>query len=412
MAKPKATLVVSGKGGVGKTLISVNLALYLKERGLKAGLLDADFSASNAGYFLNLADRSMALSREEFHPLDYEGMEVFAIPLLLGDRSVSMVGGQYSQLLRDAVEATSWNAEYLIVDCPAGYGDELTTAARVLSDSLLGSVIVLQPAHVLDARKALQLHKDLEMPILGLIENMTYFKEGDQRLNIFGESVVDSLAEEFKVPVFGKIPLSMDIRRQVEAKNPKLTGEYAEAIVKAVDGITSAEPRKPGFLERILAPLKTAVDRLIIELALSINKEINIPDVQSRFGYPGGSIIRLNAYSGKVLIDPPKEEDRITQVDWMVQGGKLVALEGNYSAVDAQIDVTPNAVKWAFLGDHAMSDGHAYNFEDALRLNQMKVYGDRSMARGLYFMLYVFQELAKNKAAMDVLQPLLKALPD
>ena len=164
----------------------------MKDRGKKAGLLDADFSASNSGYFLDLSGKSMGLSREEFHPIEYEGMEVFSMPLVLGEKSVSMTGDQYSLLLRDAVEAASWDAEYIVVDLPAGFGDELKAAAKVFSDSLLGSIIVTQPAHHLDASRALQLHKDLEMPVLGLIENMSYFKAGAAKYNIFGESVVDT----------------------------------------------------------------------------------------------------------------------------------------------------------------------------------------------------------------------------
>jgi len=374
----------------------------LKDKGVRAGLLDADFSASNSGYFLDLSGKSMGLSREEFHPIEYDGIEVFSIPLVLGERSVSMTGDQYSILLRDAVEAASWDAEYIVVDLPAGYGDELKTAAKVFSDSLLGSIIVTQPAHHLDARRALQLHKDLEMPILGLIENMSYFKAGAAKYNIFGESVVDKLGEEFDVQVFGKIPLSMSIRRQVERKDPKLTGEYAEPIEKAVEAILQAEPKKPGFLERIKNAIKDQVDKLIIELALNINKEISIPDIQDRFAYPGGSIVRLN------IMDDDMERI-ITQTDWIVQDGKLVTVDGEYH-VDAQIDITPKAIKWAILGNKMMSDGHIYTFEDALRLGHMRIYGERSMARAAYFMREVFTELSKNESAMDRIRPILQRL--
>jgi len=398
----KATLVLSGKGGVGKTLVSVNLALRLKDKGVKVGLLDADFSASNIGYFIDLSGKSMGLSREEFHPVDYDGLEVFSIPLVLGEKSVSMTGDQYSRLFQDAVEAAAWNAEYMIVDLPAGFSDEVKTAAKVFSDSLLGSIIVLQPAHQLDARRALQLHKDLEMPVLGLIENMSFFKAGAAKYSIFGGSVVDKLGEEFGVPVFGKIPLSMEIRRQVERKEPKLTGEYAEPIEKAVEAILHTEPKKPGFLERVKNIIKEKVDKLMIELALNINKELNIPDIQNRFGYPGGTIIRLNIINddGKI----------ITQTDWVVEEGKLFAVDEEYGAVGAQIDITPKAIKWAILGNRVMSDGRPYTFEDALRLGHMRIYGDRSMAKAVYFMKHVFTELARNESAMKRIGPILEVL--
>jgi len=402
MAMPRGIFVLSGKGGVGKTLISVNICLHLKDKGVKVGLLDADFSASNTGYFLDLSDKSMDLSREEFHPVDYDGIEVFSIPLVLGEESVGMIGEQYSQFFRDAVEAASWNAEYMVVDLPAGFGDELRTAAKVFSESLLGSIIVVQPAHELDARRALELHKDLDMPVLGLVENMSYFKAGAVTYNIFGESIVDKLGEEFGVTVFGKIPLSMEIRKQVEQKNPKLTGEYAEPVEKAVEAILRAEPKKPGFLERLTTLIKGYVERLIIELALNINEELDIGDIQKRFGYPGGSIIRLN------IMDEEMEKI-IAQADWIVHEGKLTIAEGRYS-VDAQIDITPQAIKWAILGNKVMSDGHVYNFKDAQRLDHMRVYGDRSMAKAAYFMHHVFTEISKNEGAMNRIRPLLEVL--
>jgi ATP-binding protein involved in chromosome partitioning len=400
---PKAVLVISGKGGVGKTLISVNLALRLKDTGAKVGLLDADFSASNTGYFLPLENAQMALGREEFVPLLYDGMEIFSIPLILGNRSVSMNGDQYSQLLTDAVTAAKWNAEYIIVDCPAGYGDELKTAAKVFSESLLGSIIVVQPAHELDARKALQLHKDLEMPILGLIENMSFFHAGVVTYKIFGETVVDKLGQEFDVPVFGKIPLSMKIRKQIEAKDPKLIETDAEPITNAINAILAAKPQKPGFLAKLKQFLANQIAKLLLEVMLAVNTEINIPGVQQQFGYPGGAIIRLNILNddGQPLMDQP--------ADWIINEGKLTVVKGEYH-IDSQIDITLSAIKRALLGNSFNSDGSVYGFQDALRLGQMRIYGNRSMARGAFFMQHVFIALSQNQNAMKRIRPLLEVL--
>lgn len=404
---PKAVFVLSGKGGVGKTLISVNLAVRLKDKGAKVGLLDADFSASNTGYFLPLNDMQMALGREEFVPLLYEGMEIFSIPLIIGNSSVSMSGDQYSQLLYESITAAKWNAEYMIVDCPAGYGDELKTAAEVFSETLLGSIIVVQPAHELDARKALQLHKDLEMPILGLIENMSFFHAGVVTYKIFGESIVDRLGQEFDVPVFGKIPLSMKIRKQVEAKDPKLIETDAEPIINAVNAIMTANPQKPGFLVKIKEFMVNQIAKFLVEIMVTMNTEIDISAIQQQFGYPGGSIIRLNILNNKrqPLMDEP--------ADWIINDGKLTIakpLKGEYIFPDAQIDITLNAVKWALLGNKQMSNGAIYSFQDAQRLGQMKIYGDRSMVRGAFFMQHVFTTLSQNQNAMKKIRPLLEVL--
>jgi len=420
MSKPKCVLVLSGKGGVGKTLIAVNLALDLRDKGKRVGLLDADFSASNSGYFLPMQGKSLELLREEFRPVEVEGIQVFSIPLILGDRSISMTGDQYSQLLRDAASATLWDVEYLVIDCPAGYGDELKEAAKMFEDTLLGSVIVVQPAHVLDARRALQLHKDLEMPVLGLIENMSYFKlhrqvDGplpravdpkepqEETINIFGESVVDQLGTEFGVPVFGKIPLSLEIRAQVEKKDPQLRNAYGEPILKAVDAVIAAKPQKPGFLAKVAAFIKGQLDKVIVEIALSVNTDISIPDLQQRFGYPGGSVIQLN-----IMEDDMDHAIETTQ--WVVNAGKLTIVEGENVAWDARIDVTFKAIKWTILQNHPMSNGNMYTFQDALRLGHMRIYGDKSMVRGAFFMQRVFVELAQNAKAMAKLKPLLEML--
>jgi ATP-binding protein involved in chromosome partitioning len=413
--KPLAVLILSGKGGVGKTLISTNVALTMRDGGLSTGLLDADFSASNVGYFLDLKGKQVELSRDEFHPIDYNGMQLFSFSLLMGDSGISMTGDQYGQLLRDMIEETDWQCKYLVVDCPAGIGDEFKVLGKVFADSLLGSIIVLQPAHVLDARKVLQLHKDLEMPILGLIENMSYFKVGEEKMDIFGDSVADALGQEYNVPVFGKIPLSMDIRNQVERKDPKLTGEYAVPINAAVDAIAQAKPIRPGFLTQLKEMMKGNIVRLVVELVLSINKEVDVSSIQKKYGYPGGMIVRLNIMDNDLehnITQADYQGHIITQTDWIIQDGKLIVLDskqGKYT-VDAQIDVTPDAVKWAYLANKKMANGDVYTFRDAQRLGHMKFYGRKSMPMATFLMRDVFTELGRNETAIARLKPLLEAL--
>jgi len=411
--KPLAALILSGKGGVGKTLISCNIALTMRDRGLQTGLLDADFSASNVGYFLDLTRTKMELTREEFHPIDYNGMELFSISLLMGDRGVSMTGDQYGQLLRDSIEETDWKCKYLVVDCPAGNSDEFKVLGKVFADSLLGSVIVLQPAHVLDARKALQLHRDLEMPILGLIENMSYFKVGEEKMDIFGGSVADALGQEYSVPVFGKIPLSMDIRHQIEKKDPLLTGEFAVPINNTVDAIAQAKPIRPGFLTKLKEMLRGNVDRLVIELIVSINKEVDISSIQKKYGYPGGMIVRLNIMDNDLehnITQADYKKHIITSTDWIIQDGKLIVFENEQDNVDAQIDLTPDAVKWAYLANKVMANGEVYTFRDAQRLGHIKFYGRKTMPMATFLMRDVFTELGRNEAAIAKLKPLLEAL--
>jgi len=402
LTKANAIVVASGKGGVGKTLISTNLALNLQKKEKKVGLLDSDFSASNVPFFLNLKGKEMDLSRESFHPLDFEGVKIFSISLLLGDRAVAMEGAQYSRLLEDAVNSEWGDIEYMVVDAPPGFGDVFRRTIEVFPN-FLGCILVSQPAHHVDMRRAINLCKDLEIEILGLIENMSGFLTPDgKNYPIFGESTVDKLGEEFKVPVLGKIPLSMEIRERIEKKDPQLKGNYAEPIEKAVEKILEAKPKKPGFLEKLREMMKGYVDKLIIEMILAINKEINIKQSMERFGYPGGSIIRLNIMKDDMT-------SIISQCDFMVYGDKLTAVDGEYNP-DCQIDITPKAIKAAILKNRTLSNGQIYTFEDALRLGELRLWGTGSMARGAYFMKNVLQELAENQKAMTTLKPILERL--
>jgi len=398
----KAVLVLSGKGGVGKTLISVNIALHLAKKGLKAGLLDADFSASNTGFFFDVKDAKLRIEKEKMYPAKINDLEYFSMPLFIGEKGVSMTGDQYAQLFKDVVLATQWESEYLIVDFPAGHDDRLKVAATVFKDCLLGSIIVMQPAHELDAIRALQLHQDLEMPVLGIIENMSYMKVGKVQWKIFGESVVDKLGNQFNVDVFGKIPLSMQIRKQVEEKNPLLQGEYADPILSAVEAIKMAKPTKPGFITKIKQWLQSQMVKLVVTLIEAINLEVNVTQLQQTYGYEGGRIIRLNIYEENM-------EKLITQTDLIINEGKLTGADGKYH-IDAQIDITPQAVKWTLLGDKITSTGAPYTFQDAMRLGHMRIYGDRTMINGAFFVTHVFEAVRNNEKAMNRIKPILELI--
>lgn len=402
MTDAKAVLVCSGKGGTGKTLLSINIAHKLIEKGRKVGLLDSDFSSANIKDFIELPETLMDISGEKFHPVDIDGLKVFSMSLLVGDKAVSMEGTQYSELLRDAVKASEWgNIEYIVVDAPPGFGDIFKRTIDIFPN-FIGCILISQPAHAIDLRRAITLCKDLDIRIIGVIENMSYLKVGRGNWQIFGESIVDEIGEEFEIDVLGKIPLCMSIRKLVEAKKPFLTGEMADPVEKAADKILTLQPEKPGFLAKLKEWVKENIDRVLTNIILTINDEIDISGVQEQFTYPGRSIIELNIM---------KENMRsvISQWHFMVLEGKLVAVEGN-PVRDYRIDVWIDAIKWSLLKNRTLSDGSIYDFQSALRMGHMRLWGDRSMARGARFLREVFQKLSENERAIERLRPLLEAL--
>lgn len=401
MTDANAILVCSGKGGTGKTLISLNIARKLLEKDRRVGLLDSDFSSTSIKDFINLPEK-MDLSGEKFHPMTCEGMKVFSVSMLFGDEALSMDGGQYSELMRDAVKSSEWGElDYIVVDAPPGFGEIWRRTIEVF-ENFLGCVIVGQPAHKLDLRRAIALCKDLDIEIIGLIENMSYLQVGEDKWNIFGDSGVAEIGKEFGVDVFGQIPLSMDIRHLVEARKPFLTGELGAPIDRAVEKIISVKAKKPGYLERMRALIGSAVDKALIEIVKAANKEIDIGAIQKRFSYPGGSIIQINFMKEDM-------EHIISQWTLMVHEGKLVAVEGD-PAPDYRVDIKPEAIKWAMLGNRTMTDGSKYDLKRALTLGDMRVWGEASMARGAYFMRDVFEELSKNESAMTKIRPILEVL--
>jgi len=397
----KAVMVSAHKGGVGKTLVACNIALELTEREKKVGLVDADISSSNVTEFMKIEEH-MKIDREIIIPGTMDGLKVFSMSLLVGPKAVSMDGAQYAQLLEDAINFGEWDTDYFVVDMPSGSSDEFKSIISVFQENLLGTIVVTQPAHTIDATRVISLHQDLGIPIIGLIENMSYFKAGAIKYPIFGESTVDQLGEKFDVDVLGRIPLTMDIRKAVEKREPKFKGEVAEPIKRAVDKILTLKPKKPSFLERLVRKTKELLEWALVEMVLACNKEIDIFNIQRVYGYPGGRVIRLN------LMDEYMREVKV-QADFMIWNGRLVAVE-NPRRIDCRIDIKPRAFAMAILGNRALSDGSIYDLETAWRMGDCRIWGAGQVARGMYFFKAVWRELRENKRAIERLKPLLERL--
>jgi len=229
--------VASGKGGVGKSTTAVNLALGLAALGLKVGLLDADIYGPSMPRLLGIRGRPQTRDGKILQPMENYGLKVMSIGFLVEEETPMiwrgpMVISALTQMLREV----EWGPlDVLVVDMPPGTGDaQLTMAQQV---PLAGAVIVSTPQDLalIDARKGLNMFRKVDVPLLGIVENMSYFVAPDtgKRYDIFGHGGARREAERLGVPFLGEVPLVMDIRESSDGGRPVVAADPqgAEAAI-------------------------------------------------------------------------------------------------------------------------------------------------------------------------------------
>ncbi|HEV8585746.1 MAG TPA: Mrp/NBP35 family ATP-binding protein [Methylomirabilota bacterium] len=208
--------VSSGKGGVGKSTVAVNLALALQGTGASVGIIDSDVYGPDLPLMLGTKGRP-GMFDNKIIPVEAHGLRVMSIGLLVGDKEAvvwrgPMIHSFIQQMLRDVM----WGAlDYLVFDMPPGTGDAQLSLSQIIA--LSGVVMVTTPQDValLDVRKAIAMFQRLNVPMLGIVENMSYFVAPDTgtRYAIFGEGGGQKVADEYGVPLLGQLPLDPETRK-------------------------------------------------------------------------------------------------------------------------------------------------------------------------------------------------------
>ena len=216
--------VGSGKGGVGKTTLSVNLAVALAKMGHKVGLLDADVYGPNVPLMLGVSAQPRMVGENRIEPLEAFGLKVISVGFLNpGDKPIIWRGPMLHQIVRQFLGLVEWGKlDYMVVDLPPGTGDIALSLVQTVP--LTGAVVVSTPSDVSlqDARKAIEMFRQMKVDIVGVVENMSYFvcPHCEHEVDIFSRGGAEKMAQQFGVPFLGNIALDPEVRKSGDGGKP------------------------------------------------------------------------------------------------------------------------------------------------------------------------------------------------
>jgi ATP-binding protein involved in chromosome partitioning len=247
--------VGSGKGGVGKTTLAVNLAIALSKMGHKVGLLDGDVYGPNVPLMLGSNEQPRANSDNQITPIMAHGLKVISVGFLNpGDKPLIWRGPMLHSIIRQFLNSVEWGQlDYLVIDLPPGTGDVALSLIQTVP--LTGSIVVSTPSDVAlqDARKAIEMFRQMKVDIVGVVENMSYFicPHCNHEVDIFSRGGAEKMAEQFDVAFLGSVALDPEIRKSGDGGTPavlqgedsphaKSLFEFARKVVARVEEIRSS----------------------------------------------------------------------------------------------------------------------------------------------------------------------------
>lgn len=221
--------VSSGKGGVGKSTVAVNIAVSLAKNGARVGIMDADVYGPNVPMMLGASDERPEVDVNKLVPIKAHGVKIMSMAFLQpGDKPMIVRGPILHGLVKQFLSDVKWGElDYLIVDMPPGTGDVQLSLAQLVP--VQGAVLVTTPQNVAvaDVRRALRMFETVAVPVLGIVENMSYFVAPDtgNRYNIFGEGGGQKLAATYGVPFLGAVPIGIEVREGGDSGVPVVVSQ-------------------------------------------------------------------------------------------------------------------------------------------------------------------------------------------
>ncbi len=332
----------SGKGGVGKSTVTANLAAALQLEGKQAAALDADVWGYSIPRMLGVHGRPMVSAQRKILPLDaHGGVKVISIEFFLNeqDQAITWRGPMLHKAIRQFLEDVDWGElDYLLIDLPPGTGDVSMTLAQLLPQARFVVVTTPQPAAQKVAKRAAETALRFDLEIAGVIENMSGFTTpSGERFTIFGEGGGQLLADELDVPLMGKIPLQEELRTAADEGRPLVLDEpdapASQALFHAARGVIAATPQELAVFQAPSGPPVPEVTGTALPMApsarllvvLRVDLDVVLPLV--------GQLVLGKAGVDRACLDAGVAVDALLRID--VELGHLVVVGLFWSRVDA-----------------------------------------------------------------------------
>jgi len=377
----KAVGVFSTKGGTGKTTVALNLARRLSKHG-RTALLDADIDNANFAQFTKLK-ASIDITPEKTIILpEWDGIKVFSMSLVV-NKGVSMTADRYVQIINDVIQYGDWGEiDYVVIDLPPGSSNMWRAVLKIFAEVLVGDVIVIQPGLYDSLYKALDLHKYYDIPVLAIVENMSYFDcRCGERHYLFGEPLQEEMVKDYRL-------LRLPFRpRNVE--NVLFDHEVFDELTRLV---LEAEARRTSFLDRMREALSDDLKQTIIKIVAYIitkaQKEYDpryLKALAEKYGFTEQKTFALTIMDNKM-------ENVITRVVLRFKDGKIVVVT-KPEQIDYEITASYRALARAIMGK-AKVDGKIVDFDpvDAWLKGEVMVYGMGSVAKAFAVIKALLQE--------------------